>query len=183
MCKLWVTSKYLHVEAGRGRAATLGGTGLPVLSTPRAGRGSPCSARLGRRAGPKERLDSTVVSQPAIYVASLAAVEQLRAAEGEARTPPPNPVGPTSPRAQAPADLCAIPPAAPAARGVRPEPGRARVCASHSRSISPCGQPGCAEAAAGPRLRCWQPPPAPHEQGRRCSSIFHRRDAPAGREP
>ena len=36
-----------------------------------------------RLAGPKERLDSTVVSQPAIYVASLAAVEQLRQAEGE----------------------------------------------------------------------------------------------------
>ena len=36
-------------------------------------------------AGPKERLDSTVVSQPAIYVASLAAVEQLRQAEGEVR--------------------------------------------------------------------------------------------------
>ncbi|KAK9835003.1 hypothetical protein WJX81_003400 [Elliptochloris bilobata] len=33
--------------------------------------------------GPKDRLDSTVVSQPAIYVASLAAVEQLRQAEGE----------------------------------------------------------------------------------------------------
>src|SRR3954464_13509105 len=28
--------------------------------------------------GPKERLDSTVVSQPAIYVASLAALESLR---------------------------------------------------------------------------------------------------------
>lgn len=36
-------------------------------------------------AGPKDRLDSTVVSQPAIYVASLAAVEQLRQAEGEVR--------------------------------------------------------------------------------------------------
>uniref|UniRef100_A0A7I4FCZ7 Malonyl-CoA:ACP transacylase (MAT) domain-containing protein n=1 Tax=Physcomitrium patens TaxID=3218 RepID=A0A7I4FCZ7_PHYPA len=31
--------------------------------------------------GPKEKLDSTVVSQPAIYVASLAAVEALRARE------------------------------------------------------------------------------------------------------
>src|SRR3979490_824244 len=29
--------------------------------------------------GPKERLDSTAVSQPAIYVASLAALENLRA--------------------------------------------------------------------------------------------------------
>jgi len=129
MCQLWVTSKYLHVEAGRGRAATLGGTGLPVLSTPRAGRGSPCSARLGRRAGPKERLDSTVVSQPAIYVASLAAVEQLRAAEGEARTPPPNPVGPTSPRAT----------------------GSRRPLCDHT------GRPGCpgraAGAGAGARLR------------------------------
>ena len=33
-------------------------------------------------AGPKERLDSTAVSQPAIYVSSLAAVEALRAREG-----------------------------------------------------------------------------------------------------
>lgn len=32
-------------------------------------------------AGPKERLDSTAVSQPAIYVASLAALEQLEATE------------------------------------------------------------------------------------------------------
>jgi [acyl-carrier-protein] S-malonyltransferase len=31
--------------------------------------------------GPKEKLDSTVISQPAIYVASLAAVEVLRAQE------------------------------------------------------------------------------------------------------
>lgn len=36
-------------------------------------------------AGPKERLDSTAVSQPAIYVASLAAVEKLRAEEGDVR--------------------------------------------------------------------------------------------------
>ncbi|GFH33379.1 malonyl coenzyme A acyl carrier protein transacylase, partial [Haematococcus lacustris] len=34
--------------------------------------------------GPKEKLDSTVYSQPAIYVASLAAVEKLRATEGQA---------------------------------------------------------------------------------------------------
>ncbi|KAL6776069.1 MCT1 [Auxenochlorella protothecoides x Auxenochlorella symbiontica] len=33
--------------------------------------------------GPKARLDSTAVSQPAIYVASLAAVEKLRAEGGE----------------------------------------------------------------------------------------------------
>src|ERR1051325_3271067 len=33
--------------------------------------------------GPKERLDSTVVSQPAIYVASLAALESLRAQSPE----------------------------------------------------------------------------------------------------
>uniref|UniRef100_A0A0D9VT05 Malonyl-CoA:ACP transacylase (MAT) domain-containing protein n=1 Tax=Leersia perrieri TaxID=77586 RepID=A0A0D9VT05_9ORYZ len=32
--------------------------------------------------GPKEKLDSTVISQPAIYVTSLAAVEVLRAREG-----------------------------------------------------------------------------------------------------
>eukprot|EP00198_Chlamydomonas_reinhardtii_P000527 XP_001689862.1 malonyl-CoA:acyl-carrier-protein transacylase [Chlamydomonas reinhardtii] len=35
--------------------------------------------------GPKEKLDSTAVSQPAIYVASLAAVEKLRADEGQVR--------------------------------------------------------------------------------------------------
>lgn len=34
-------------------------------------------------AGPKEKLDSTVVSQPAIFVASMAAVEKLRAEEGQ----------------------------------------------------------------------------------------------------
>lgn len=34
--------------------------------------------------GPKARLDSTAVSQPAIYVASLAAVEKLRAEAGDA---------------------------------------------------------------------------------------------------
>ena len=33
--------------------------------------------------GPKDKLDSTVISQPAIYVASLAAVEKLRATEGQ----------------------------------------------------------------------------------------------------
>ncbi|KAK9916775.1 hypothetical protein WJX75_006818 [Coccomyxa subellipsoidea] len=33
--------------------------------------------------GPKEKLDSTVISQPAIYVASLAALEKLRQTEGE----------------------------------------------------------------------------------------------------
>src|SRR5215207_8343113 len=34
--------------------------------------------------GPKDRLDSTAVSQPAIYVASLAALEQLKASEPDA---------------------------------------------------------------------------------------------------
>jgi [acyl-carrier-protein] S-malonyltransferase len=34
--------------------------------------------------GPKDKLDSTVISQPAIYVASLAAVEKLRADAGQA---------------------------------------------------------------------------------------------------
>src|SRR5947208_914956 len=34
--------------------------------------------------GPKDRLDSTAVSQPAIYVASLAALEQLKATEPDA---------------------------------------------------------------------------------------------------
>ncbi|KAK9865887.1 hypothetical protein WJX84_000975 [Apatococcus fuscideae] len=33
--------------------------------------------------GPKERLDKTEISQPAIYVASLAAVEKLRLTEGD----------------------------------------------------------------------------------------------------
>lgn len=33
--------------------------------------------------GPKEKLDSTAVSQPAIYVASLAAIEKLKAEQGE----------------------------------------------------------------------------------------------------
>lgn len=33
--------------------------------------------------GPKEKLDSTVVSQPAIFVASMAAVEKLRLEEGD----------------------------------------------------------------------------------------------------
>ena len=35
------------------------------------------------RAGPKDKLNSTVISQPAIYVASLAALEKLRQDEGE----------------------------------------------------------------------------------------------------
>ena len=34
--------------------------------------------------GPKDKLDSTVISQPAIYVASLAAVEKLRNDAGQA---------------------------------------------------------------------------------------------------
>jgi [acyl-carrier-protein] S-malonyltransferase len=34
--------------------------------------------------GPKEKLDSTAVSQPAIYVSSLAAIEKLRAEQGDA---------------------------------------------------------------------------------------------------
>jgi [acyl-carrier-protein] S-malonyltransferase len=34
--------------------------------------------------GPKEKLDSTVVSQPAIFVASMAAVEKLRQEQGDA---------------------------------------------------------------------------------------------------
>ncbi|PSC67477.1 malonyl-acyl carrier mitochondrial [Micractinium conductrix] len=34
--------------------------------------------------GPKEKLDSTAVSQPAIYVASLAALEKLKAEQGDA---------------------------------------------------------------------------------------------------
>lgn len=33
-------------------------------------------------AGPKEKLDSTAVSQPAIFVASIAALEKLKATEG-----------------------------------------------------------------------------------------------------
>ena len=38
-------------------------------------------------AGPKEKLDSTVISQPAIYVASLAALEKLRQDSGEVTCP------------------------------------------------------------------------------------------------
>lgn len=34
-------------------------------------------------AGPKDKLDSTAVSQPAIYVASLAALEKLKQTEGQ----------------------------------------------------------------------------------------------------
>ena len=34
--------------------------------------------------GPKEKLDTTAVSQPAIFVASMCAVEKLRATEGDA---------------------------------------------------------------------------------------------------
>merc|ERR1719238_62664 len=36
---------------------------------------------LAKCAGPKEELDSTVISQPAIFVGSMAAVEKLRASE------------------------------------------------------------------------------------------------------
>ena len=35
--------------------------------------------------GPKEKLDSTEISQPAIYVASFAALEKLKQTEGEVR--------------------------------------------------------------------------------------------------
>lgn len=37
------------------------------------------------QAGPKDKLDSTAVSQPAIYVASLAALEKLKQDEGQVR--------------------------------------------------------------------------------------------------
>ena len=37
-------------------------------------------------AGPKDKLDSTAVSQPAIYVASLAALEKLKQTEGQVCT-------------------------------------------------------------------------------------------------
>lgn len=37
----------------------------------------------GLHAGPQEKLDSTAISQPAIYVASLAAIEKLRAEAGD----------------------------------------------------------------------------------------------------
>ena len=40
-------------------------------------------AKHNGAAGPKEKLDSTVISQPAIYVASLAALEKLRQDSGE----------------------------------------------------------------------------------------------------
>ena len=47
------------------------------------------TSRLERAcpAGPKEKLDSTVISQPAIYVASLAALEKLRQDSGEVTFP------------------------------------------------------------------------------------------------
>ena len=35
--------------------------------------------------GPKEKLDTTAVSQPAIFVASMAAVEKMKAASGQVR--------------------------------------------------------------------------------------------------
>ena len=38
------------------------------------------------QAGPNDKLDSTAVSQPAIYVASLAALEKLKQDEGQVRT-------------------------------------------------------------------------------------------------
>ena len=58
------------------------------------------SHRRETRAGPKERLDSTAISQPAIYVASLAAVEKLRAEEGDVRSPHASPSGTSGRRAQ-----------------------------------------------------------------------------------
>lgn len=43
-----------------------------------------CQFHCGpEHAGPKEKLNSTVISQPAIYVASLAALEKLRLDKGE----------------------------------------------------------------------------------------------------
>ena len=42
-----------------------------------------CRRNTLRATGPKEKLDSTAVSQPAIYVASLAALEKLKQQEGE----------------------------------------------------------------------------------------------------
>ena len=35
--------------------------------------------------GPKEKLDTTAVSQPAIFVASMAAVEKMKATAGQVR--------------------------------------------------------------------------------------------------
>lgn len=49
------------------------GTGHPVPDGICVSASSPCQA-----AGPKEKLDSTVVSQPAIYVSSMAALEKLK---------------------------------------------------------------------------------------------------------
>ena len=42
-----------------------------------------CRSNTFCATGPKEKLDSTAVSQPAIYVASLAALEKLKQQEGE----------------------------------------------------------------------------------------------------
>ena len=43
----------------------------------------PSSITTWLQAGPKDKLDSTAVSQPAIYVASLAALEKLKQDEGQ----------------------------------------------------------------------------------------------------
>ncbi|PKU68291.1 uncharacterized protein LOC110110726 [Dendrobium catenatum] len=72
------------------------GQGAQTLGMGAEAQGVPAAAELFRKAndilgfdlldactnGPKEKLDSTVISQPAIYVTSLAAVEVLRARDG-----------------------------------------------------------------------------------------------------
>ncbi|KAL0922991.1 hypothetical protein M5K25_007031 [Dendrobium thyrsiflorum] len=72
------------------------GQGAQTLGMGAEAHGVPAAAELFRKAndilgfdlldactnGPKEKLDSTIISQPAIYVTSLAAVEVLRARDG-----------------------------------------------------------------------------------------------------
>ncbi|KAM7259787.1 hypothetical protein ACFE04_015528 [Oxalis oulophora] len=72
------------------------GQGAQAVGMGKEAQGLPAAAELYKKAndilgydlldvcvnGPKEKLDSTVISQPAIYVTSLAAVELLRVREG-----------------------------------------------------------------------------------------------------
>uniref|UniRef100_A0A2P2IX03 Malonyl CoA:ACP transacylase n=2 Tax=Rhizophora mucronata TaxID=61149 RepID=A0A2P2IX03_RHIMU len=72
------------------------GQGAQAVGMGKEGQGVPAAADLYKKAndilgydllelctnGPKEKLDSTVISQPAIYVTSLAAVEVLRTRDG-----------------------------------------------------------------------------------------------------
>ena len=83
-------------------------------------------------AGPKDRLDSTVVSQPAIYVASLAALEKLRQEQGEVSHQQHAPAA--APVTAAPLTGPLSPGCGGGRRRVRPEPRRvhrAHLCRRH----------------------------------------------------